>query len=211
MKRAPALWYLRGAEVSGGVWNVAGYETDDHPDGAVIQSVAGRDFPEGWFWRTRESDRGILRAEVSPTAFPGVPPLWFVNVDEPKGDSPATNLVAFPTDHHPAGTVISRWAFATMGVHNDLQAGAVRWYRTGIVHQIFVAKQWRRRHVATHILAVADAFHQANGWPGHLRSDGRRTDLGRFLAAGIRHPQRFAPLTDEMPSMDPEDYASAAD
>jgi hypothetical protein len=87
-------------------------------------------------------------------------------------------------------------------VNNNLQVGAVRWYRTGIVHQVFVTPSWRRQFVATLLLGAADAFHQANGWPNHVRSDGRRTRLGQLLAAGIRQPGRFAPLSESMPSMD---------
>jgi hypothetical protein len=32
--------------------------------------------------------------------------------------------------------------------------------------------------LATLLRSSASAFHQPNGWPGALRSDGRRTDLG---------------------------------
>lgn len=211
MKPAPALWYLRERELPSGLWCMAGFETGAHRDGELLTVSPDEKIQDGWFWRTHESERGILRVDIAAEALPKRPALWFVNVDEPKGGTPATNLVAFATDHHEPGTIISRWAFATMGVHNDLQVGAVRWYRTGVVDQIFIAKQWRRQQAATAILVVADAFHQSNAWPGFLRSDGRRTNLGKFLAAGVRHPQRFAPLTADMPSMDPEDYASAVD
>jgi hypothetical protein len=57
-------------------------------------------------------------------------------------------------------------------------------------------------HLGTVLIYAAEALHQAQGWPGHLHGDGRRTDLGSRFAAGVRHPQRVAPLTDLMPDMD---------
>lgn len=150
------------------------------------------------------SDGTLLRVELPPTAAPGAPALWFVHVDEPRSTPPGTNLVAFATEHFPPGAIVSKYTFATLGVENDLQAGAVRWYpSTAIVHQIFVSADWRRRSVATVLLHAADAFHQSNGWPGFLHSDGRRTALGQQFVTGVRYPQRFAPLQETMPPMDP--------
>lgn len=203
MKPTSAVWYRRESKQPSGLWTVAAYQSDDHADGAEIDASA----PEPttpWLWRTHEPEHGLLAVDLAPALQNQAPPLWYVNVDEPSAHPPATNLVAFPTDHHAPGTIVSRYAFATMGVNNNLQAGAVRWYRTGIVHQIFVAQEWRRKFVASTLLYTASAFHQANGWLGYLRSDGRRTDLGTVFAAGTQYPQRFAPLERTMPPMDPE-------
>jgi hypothetical protein len=79
----------------------------------------------------------------------------------------------------------------------------VRWYRNGLVHQIFVAKDYRRMHLATILLYMAGAWHQANGWEGRIHGDGRRTELGEQLLATLNHPQRYAPLDQVMPPMDP--------
>ena len=202
VKAATSAWYRRGARDDSGLWAVTAYESDDHADGEVVDDDPDPGIP--WLWRTHVPERGILAVELAPGLQEQAPPLWYVNVDEPTATPPATNLVAFATEHYAPGTIVSRYAFAGAGVHNDLQAGAVRWYRDGIVHQIFVAPAWRRRFVASTLLYAASAFHQSNGWPGHLRSDGRRTDLGDRFAAGSRHPQRFAPLEKTMPPMDPE-------
>ncbi len=203
MKTTSTVWYQRESRLPSGLWIVAAYQNDDHADGDVVDASAGAPgLP--WIWRTREPDRGILAVDLAPELQEQSPPLWYVNVDEPVATPSATNLVAFATHHFAPGTIISRYAFATSGVDNQLQAGALRWYRTGIVHQIFVAQEWRRKFVASTLLYAASAFHQANGWPDYLRSDGRRTDLGDRFAAGTRHPQRFAPLEETMPPMDPE-------
>lgn len=195
--------------MSSGLWTVAAHQSDDHADGEVVdESVETAGLP--WIWRTREPDRGILAVDLAPELQDQSPALWYVNVDEPTANPPATNLVAFPTDHFAPGTIVSRYTFATSGVDNQLQAGALRWYRTGIVHQIFVAPEWRRKFVASTLLYAGSAFHQSNGWPGYLRSDGRRTDLGDRFAAGVSYPQRFAPLERTMPPMDPAPDSSSA-
>lgn len=196
-----ALWYQRHGCEPSGLWQVTAWLGDAHPDGTVVD---GGTTPAGHTlgWSTRHSDVGLLQVDVSAQLAPGAPPLWFVNIDEPGARPAATNLVAFGTDDRPAGTVVDRYAFATMGVRNDQQAGAVRWYRNGLVHQVFVAPAWRRRLVGTAILVTADAWHQANGWPGHLHGDGRRTALGEQFLATLRHPQRFVALDQTMPPMD---------
>lgn len=196
------VWYAQTGTVESGLRLITGVEGDEHPDGTLVTDADPAGLP--WVWRTAPADRGLLRVEVPADAAPESPPMWFVQLSEAKADRPAEHLVGFPTDDFAPGTIVTRYTFATAGVHNDRQAGAVRWYRDlALVHQIFVARDWRRRNVGTMLLHVADAWHQANGWPGHLHSDGRRTDLGQQFITGVRHPQRFAPLTETMPPMDP--------
>lgn len=205
----PNIWYLRERQNQAGLWLAAAYRNNDHDDGEVLHLEPGATYPPLWDWRTFETDSGILRVEhMAPVS--DAPPMWFVFVDEPKASPAAANLVAFTSAHREPGTIISRYAFQTLGVDNDSQIGAVRWYRSGVVHQIFVPPAWRRRFVATSMLVVADAFHQANGWPGHLRSDGRRTSLGKLFAAGTRYPRRFAPLEQTMPPMDPPEQRTSS-
>ncbi|MBX3116672.1 MAG: hypothetical protein KF808_04925 [Cryobacterium sp.] len=201
MIRKTSLWYHREAQLDSGLWSVKSFETDEHPDG-FVDPDSGITDRDDWLWRSFESPGVMLRFEIADGVIPEVPPLWFVNVDDPRGENPSTHLVAFQTDHLPAGSIISKFSFATMGVPNSSQVGAVHWYRTGIVNQIFVAPQWRRRFIASCLFGAADALHQGNGWPGHLRSDGRRTRLGMLLAAGFRYPQRFADQTAVMAPMD---------
>lgn len=173
---------------------------DSYPDGAVVPDPPD-DAPV--LLRTKSSMRGMMQIEFGDFVTPQAPPTWFVHVDEPDSSPRATNLVAFAGNRLPAGTVIDNDEFATMGIRSQGQVGAIRWYpRGGLVHQVFVDPPWRRRQVAMHIIYAAEALHRARRWPGWIHGDGRRTELGQQLMKGIRHPQRIAPLSQQMPSMD---------
>ena len=56
--------------------------------------------------------------------------------------------------------------------------------------------------LGTVMIYSASAFHQAHGWAGVLHGDGRRTYVGDKFVAGLRHPQRYAPLVETQPPMD---------
>lgn len=196
------VWYVRDSVLPDGLHTVSGYIVEAATDGEIVKRS---ELPAGAqrLWSTRDSARGLLTIELAPEPIPEAPPLWFVNIPEPRSAPPATNLVAFSGGQLEAGTVISNYTFATFGVESSDQAGAVRWYpQSGIVHQVYVAREWRRKQVGTAILYAASAFHQANGWPDRLHSDGRRTDIGEQFVAGLRHPKRIAARDARMPSMD---------
>ncbi|HEY2643873.1 MAG TPA: GNAT family N-acetyltransferase [Galbitalea sp.] len=202
-ERLPNVVHRRVRQLGNGLWEMDGWLTDDFPDGAEVETIG-----DGWIrsWTVSESQRGLVQVSFARFRTPGLDNVWFVNVDEPKAEPSATNLVAFVGDELPAGTIVSRYAFATMGVHNDRQAGAVRWHtQTGVVHQVYVAPEWRRLQLATRLLYTANAFNIARDWPGHLHGDGRRTELGEFLALASLVPRRFGELKETMPPMDARD------
>ena len=173
-------------------------------DGTVQNGGTEPDYEAAW--QVTEAPGALARVSVGSYLLPNPPALWYVWVDEPKTKPAGTNLVAFGGDRFEPGTIVNRYTFATAGVPNGEQAGAVRWYPgDGQVHQVYVSPAWRRQFVASTMLYVADAFHQANGWEGRLHGDGRRTALGQMLAAGLRHPNRARELTEEMPPMDEAD------
>jgi hypothetical protein len=199
-QRLPNVVHQRGRKLENDVWEVRSWLTDDFPDGAEIEAPAEHWIPAS---AAEESSRGLVRVVFADFYASSVDNVWFVSVDEPKTTPAATNLVAFVGDQLPPGTIVSRYTFATMGVQNDRQAAAVRWYpATGLVHQIYVSPQWRRHQLATHLLAAANTFNLAKNWPGHLHGDGRRTEMGEFLALTSLFPDRFAPLETRMPPMD---------
>lgn len=196
------LWYRRVEKLPSGLWLVEAHDGLAHPDGSVHDAGAATG-DEAIIWRTVETDRGLLRLEYPHDIIPDAPHLWFVEIDDPRATPiPSTHLVAFATDHFPAGTVISKYTFAGLGVHSDTQAGAVNWHTNGLVRQVYVPPAMRRRFVGTALLRAADAWHQARGIPGRVHGDGRRTKLGEMLVATTVHPQRYKPLSETMPEMD---------
>jgi len=193
---AAGTWYARRATLESGLHLVSAHRGDEHDDGATIDHPA--------LWSTELSATGLIRLAVAPEAVPGAPAVWFVSVEEPRSTPRATNLVAYATDDFPAGTVINRFQFGGLGLANEEQAGAIRWLTDdGLVHQVFVGEKWRRHKLATVLIYAASAFHQANGWPGKLHGDGRRTPLGEQFTGSLQHPGRIAPLAESMPPMDP--------
>lgn len=204
-------WYVRGAKTPNGFWRVRCHLDDRHPDGRIIPDPGPL---SGVFvlWEADVDQSGRPVLSVSPKAAPGAPPVWFVALHEPSATPAAVALVAFATGHRDPGTVVPDAEFFHLPVRNDEQVGAIRWWPDeAVVDQVFVRRDMRRTHLATVLIYAASAFHQFNGWPGRLHSDGRRTTLGESLVAGLRHPQRIASLTSLMPSMDPDPDPSPDD
>ena len=201
-------WYRRDEHVGRRWWRARCYFDDRFPDGHV---VAPDDDPGDLtgvleIWHTDLDDAGRLVVTVDDWAAPGAPDCWYVAIESPAERGPTASLVAFATEHFAPGTVIPDHEFFGLPVRNDAQVAALRWYRDeAVVEQVFVAPALRRHHMATKIIYAASAFHQASGWPGRLRSDGRRTDLGEQLVAGLRHADRIAPWEHRMAPMDPTD------
>jgi hypothetical protein len=199
-----SAWYHRQGQLPDGRWRVRCLFSDDHPDGTTVDDPGDT---EGRFeiWHADLDDEGRPRLLVNPDAVPDAPAMWFVALPEPTAERPAMTLVGFDQDVVPAGSVINDGTFFHLPVRSDDQVGAIRWW-TGeaVVDQVFVSERFRRRHVASALIYAASAYHQLHGWPGRLHSDGRRTSMGEQLVAGLRHPDRIAPLSDLMPPMDPD-------
>jgi GNAT superfamily N-acetyltransferase len=207
------LWYVRDRfDETRGRWVVRAFRGSPHPDGAVLDvevDVPDLDGAEP-AWMVTGDARGRSVVAVSERILPSPPAVWFVEVIERPDRPDEAQLVAFATDHLEAGIVVDRFAFATMGVANHAQVGAVKWRpSTGVVVEVFVKPGHRRQRLATLLLGAADAIHQSHGWPGAIRSDGRRTDLGEELVIGVAHPKRVAPWTERAESMDRPATATA--
>lgn len=199
------IWINRQEPLPGGRWRVTVFVGGHHLDGEKVTGAidTSESFPlcRG---AVDEQQRPVLW--VNPEATPGAPKLWFVALPD-KGPSPATmTLVGYHHQCLQEGLVIDDPTFFHLPVRSDEQVGAIRWRTAdGVVDQVYVGEHWRRRHLATTLLYAAGAYHQLHDWPGVLRSDGRRTSAGEHWVAGLRHPQRIAPLTDPMPPMDRDD------
>lgn len=203
-----SLWYRRGSNFGTGLVEVTSHLNSLHADGDVVSATSEPDVADE-VWRATASAQGLLHITIAPSATPGAPPVWFVLVQEPQASPPAVNLVAYSTDALPAdnalplGTVVSSNRFPVLGVANNAQIAAIRWYpANGLIHQVYVNPSARRQSLGTVMIYAASALHQAHGWSGRLHGDGRRTEIGDQFVAGLRHPQRFAPLTEVQPPMD---------
>lgn len=200
-------WYVRDRhDEATSRWVVRAFRGPHHPDGVVVDAVDVELDGAELLWMVVPERSGYLSVSVSLRALPQPLPVWFCAITDVADRPDEAQLVAFASDVMPAGTVVDRFTFATLGVDNASQVAAVKWCpSTGVVAEVFVQRQQRRQQLATLLLYSASAFRQAHGWPGALRSDGRRTDLGERFVTGLAHPQRIAPWSEKSAPMDPAD------
>jgi GNAT superfamily N-acetyltransferase len=204
----PALntWYVRDRyDEQRGRWVVRAFRGPRYPDGVVVDDAEPELDAAEPLWMAAADLRGRTLVSVSQRVVPNPPHVWFVELSDRPDHPDEAQLVAFASEHLPAGTVIDRFAFTTVGVRNEEQVAAVKWRpSTGVVLEVYVHPQQRRQQLATLVLYAASAVHQSRGWSGALRSDGRRTDLGERFVTGLAHPQRIAPWKERAAPMDPD-------
>lgn len=177
--------------------------SSDFPPRTVVDLPAGRR-PSDWRMAVQADVDGarVHRVEV---ALPGAPLLWYVEGPEPAARPAATTLVAFSDPRFAEGTLLDADRARQAGVDGGRQVAALRWWpATGLVHQIYVAPERRRRGVGDKLVRAAFGIQAARGLPP-LHGDGRRTELGEQWRGGL-HPAvatRMAPLSEVVPAMTP--------
>ncbi|MEI4273203.1 GNAT family N-acetyltransferase [Klenkia sp. LSe6-5] len=174
---------------------LTGVDTDQYPFGSVVDQPDGRRPPSWTLSVTHDEDGGRVHEVL--VNVPGVPLLWFVEVAEPDAET----LLAFSDARYPHGAVLTATDARAGGVRGEQQVAAVRWWTaTGLVHQIYVAPQHRRRGVATALATAAFGVQAARGRP-LLHGDGRRTDDGEAWRVGLTAGQQhwFAPWSQRLP------------
>ncbi|MGY1620584.1 GNAT family N-acetyltransferase [Geodermatophilus sp. SYSU D00965] len=180
---------------------LVGVLSAEFPAHAVVDLPDARR-PAGWQVAVRADVDGT-RVHSVEVALPEAPLLWYVELPEP-GEG-ATTLVAFSDARHAEGTLLSGEQARAAGVAGRHQVAALRWWTgTGLVHQVYVAPQHRRRGVAGKLVQAAYGIQAARGLPG-LHGDGRRTDDGERWRAGLPDflAWRLAPRSERLPSMTP--------
>lgn len=195
--------HFREASLSRGRWRARCVISNSFPDASVFDNPVDT---SGMFvlWRVDVDSEGRGVIELNPAALGDAPPIWFVMIPEENAERPAMSMAGFPTDHIPVGTVLTDPMFFSLPVKTTEQVGAVRWWHHEcVVDQVFVDPKWRRRGVATQLLYAIDAWQVLHGFPGHPRSDHRRTEMGQHLDAAARFPERFKTITQVSPPMDP--------
>jgi GNAT superfamily N-acetyltransferase len=159
--------------------------------------------PPGWTLSVTYEDGGPVHTVLVNQ--PGVPLLWFVELEEPTADPPAATLLAFSDARCAHGAVLSAADAEATGVRGDQQVAAVRWWTgTGLVHQLYVAPQHRRKGIATALVTAAFGVQAAHDRP-LLHGDGRRTDDGEAWRAGLDPGRQhwFEPWSQRLNPMTP--------
>jgi GNAT superfamily N-acetyltransferase len=185
--RGVGVWYaLPPVDAVSGERSLHGIVGATHPDAARVECVADvlERLPEGdrllWSVRGRASVASIEVFDVGASG----PPPWFV-LNGAQGPSDRVVLIAFQGGRTSATAVIDEVGAAALGVGGGEQVGAVEWEpRSGIVRQLFVRPDRRRERLGTVLVSAASAVQQFYGWPGVVRADGGRTEMGQqFLSA----------------------------
>ncbi|MDT4938073.1 MAG: hypothetical protein QOG80_1744 [Pseudonocardiales bacterium] len=144
----------------------------------------------------------VCELDVTQRGAPNAPPLWFGEHRESTAQPPAVSLMAF-TEHGVAAGRLLESVDLPQYVRSEDQVGAVRWYpATGEVDQIYVQPQYRRRSIASALIAAAATLALARDWP-RLWSDGQRTELGEQFRNGSPWRHRTADLSHLAPPMTP--------
>jgi GNAT superfamily N-acetyltransferase len=175
----------------------------EFPAHTVVHLPGGRR-PTEWKLAVQADVDGsrVHRVEV---VLPGAPLLWYVELPEPTARPAATTVVAFSDTRFSDGTVLDAARARSEGVDGARQVGALRWWPgTGLVHQIYVTPDHRRRGVGNKLIRAVFGVQAARGLPP-LHGDGRRTELGEEWRNGLPAAvaARMAPLSEVMPAMTP--------
>ncbi len=81
----------------------------------------------------------------------------------------------------------------------------IRWWAdTAVVDEIDVQAERRRTHLGGKLIYTAPGYHQQQGRPDRLHSDGRRTDLVQRFVVGLRRPDRVIAWKDRAAPTNPD-------
>jgi GNAT superfamily N-acetyltransferase len=147
--------------------------------------------------------RRIVGLQVMSWFAPKAPAMWFAERRESTATPPAVSLMAFTGAGQPHHTLVDEADLRNIPVGTADQLGALRWYpATGEIDQIYVQPSWRRRNVASALLAAGGSLSVARDWP-RFWSDGQRTVMGEQLRNGRSWRHRGAEVTHIAPPMTP--------
>jgi hypothetical protein len=195
------LWFARRPGPDGSM-ELTAVLGDGHPYRSVVDAEPGP--KDVVLYRSfYRPDGTMTRAVVDPAITPRAPGLWYLEWPESELDPPATNLIAFATPEFADGTIVDGERWEALGADVREQVAALRWWtRTGQVHQVYVAPQWRRCGIGNKIVLVGAASTIGRRWPS-LWSGGETTDLGEAWVRPAVWGTRVAPRSRRIPPMTP--------
>jgi GNAT superfamily N-acetyltransferase len=133
----------------------------------------------------------VVVLAVPPRCVPKAPPMFWVERADSDAHPPASYLEAHDATGGQPDVLLS--------ASDSDPIGWVRWFPlTGLIDDIWVEPELRRRGIATALLYAADTLSLAREWR-RLWADGQRTDLGDQLREGGDWRSRAADRTHVTP------------
>ena len=197
----PIGWWARFRDADPGRTTLTAVVSDAYPSGSVVDQPDDR-CPPGWVVSVVSAGERPVQVALAQA---GLPLIWWVVVPEPAADLAATTVLAFSDERYGHGQVLDAESARLAGVRGEHQVGAVRWRPgSGVVHQLYVAPQHRRRGIGGALVTAAFALQFAADGV-RLHGDGRRTDDGEAWRAHLPgHLQHwFEPWSQRLPPMTP--------
>jgi GNAT superfamily N-acetyltransferase len=173
---------------------VALIDSDLHAEGTRVQTDAAqfaRLEPNALCVAKFSTANEVVELAVSSERVPKAPPLHWVERTDHDAHPPATVLEAYDASGAQPNVLLA--------ASDATPVGWIRWYPlTGLIDDIWVEPELRRRGIATALLYAADVLSVAREWR-RLWADGQRTDLGDRLREGGHWRARAADRTQLTP------------